>query len=383
MTESVRLGRLLGVDVGVNWSVFVIFALISLGLAAGRFPVVYPDHSTGAYLVAGLAAGLVFFFSLLAHELSHAVVARRNGVECDGITLWLFGGVARLTGEPDSPGADLRIAGVGPLISLVLGGLFAAATGVLVAFDGPELVIAAVGWLALINVVLAVFNLVPAAPLDGGRILRAAVWKFTGDRHRAAVVASRAGRGFGWALIAFGLFIFVAGAGLGGLWFVLIGWFISNSAAAEERHAELTDSLRGVRVSDVMTADPAVVRHDIDVREFLDEHVFTHRHSTFPLVDGNGHPVGLVTLGQVKQVAPEDRATTGLVSVACDLDDIAVVSPDEPLADLLPKMSACTEGRALVAENGRLVGIVSPSDIVRQLEISELRDVRGLSRTSA
>lgn len=190
MTETVRLGRLFGVDVGVNWSVFVIFALISFGLAAGRFPVVHPDHPPSAYLAAGLAAGLIFLLSLFAHELSHAVVARRNGVGCDGITLWLFGGVARLTGEPDSPGADLRIAGIGPLVSLMLGGLFAAATGVLVAFDGPELVAAVLAWLALINIVLAVFNLAPAAPLDGGRILRAAVWKFSGDRHRAAVTAS-------------------------------------------------------------------------------------------------------------------------------------------------------------------------------------------------
>jgi Zn-dependent protease/CBS domain-containing protein len=382
MTETLRLGRLFGVDVGINWSVFVIFALITFGLAAGRFPLIYPDHGTAAYAAAGLVAGVIFLASLLAHEIAHAVVAQRNGVGVDGITLWLFGGVARLTGEPDTPGADFRIAGVGPLVSAALAGAFAVIATALDGLGVHELVSAVAVWLAVINVVLAVFNLVPAAPLDGGRILRAAAWRITGDRYRSAVIASRAGRGFGWALVALGFLVFVGGAGLSGLWLVLIGWFISNSAAAEQQHAELTRSLHGVRVRDVMTPEPAVVDADLSVQEFLDRHVFTHRHSTFPVVDVFGEPVGLVTLGRVKRVPVNERARTRLASVACPLHDVAVAAPGEPLSELLPRMSACSEGRALVVEHGHLRGIVSPSDIVRQLEISELREARGLSHSS-
>ena len=379
MTESVRLGRIFGVDVGINWSVLVIFALISVGLAAGRFPEIHPDREPAAYLAAGLGAGILFFASLLAHELSHAVVARRNDVPVDGITLWIFGGVARLAGEPSTPGADLRVAGVGPLVSVVLGALFGTMAVALDATAAPERLTAVFAWLAVINIVLAVFNLVPAAPLDGGRILRAALWRATGDRNRAAVSAARAGRGLGWVLVALGLFAFVAGDGLGGLWFVLIGWFITNSAAAEQAHVEVTKSLRGVMVGDVMTPDPSVVSADISVRDFIQGHVFAHRHSTFPVVDAHGRLVGLVTLGQVKRVPEDQRGHVTVSSVACGLDDVPVLTPTAPLSEAVTAATSCSEGRVLVVDGERLVGIVSPSDILHRIEIAEFDRARSLS----
>ncbi|TDB97914.1 site-2 protease family protein, partial [Micromonospora fluostatini] len=193
MRASFRIGRVAGVPVGVNWSVLVIFALIAWALSASQFPQVYPGRPGWAYLLAGLSAAVVFFLGLLAHEVSHAVVAKRNGLAVEGITLWLFGGVAELRGEAKDPGAELRIAGVGPLVSLLLG-LFFGGIALAVAVTGERgLLLGALSWLAGINVLLAVFNILPAAPLDGGRLLRAAVWKATGDRTKGSVVAARAG----------------------------------------------------------------------------------------------------------------------------------------------------------------------------------------------
>ncbi|HWI03640.1 MAG TPA: site-2 protease family protein, partial [Acidimicrobiales bacterium] len=173
MNETIRLGRIAGVSVGLNWSLLVILLLITLGLAGGRFPALYPDREPAAYILAALVAGVLFLASILAHEIGHAVVAQRNGIEVDGITLWLFGGVARLAGEAQDPGVELRVAGIGPLISVVVAVIAGAAALLLDGLGAPDLVVGVAAWLATINLILAIFNLVPAAPLDGGRILGA------------------------------------------------------------------------------------------------------------------------------------------------------------------------------------------------------------------
>jgi Zn-dependent protease/predicted transcriptional regulator len=372
MREHIRLGRIAGIDIGINWSVLAIFFLITFGLAAGRFPHLVPGLDPASYVAAGLVAGVIFFLSLLAHELSHALVAQRNGVEVEGITLWLFGGVARLTSEAPDPGAELRIAGVGPLVSLALGGLFFTVATVLATLSLHPLVIDVFAWLALINIVLAVFNLVPAAPLDGGRILRSLLWRRRGDRTSAAVTAARAGKGFGWLLVLLGLAVLLLFAGLGGIWLMLIGWFLTTAAAAEEQHAQVTAALADVRVRDVMSADPTTAPASISVQRFLDEYVFPHRYSTFPLTEDGGTPAGLVTLNRVKAVPAADRPHVAIHDVACPMDDVPVVAPDEPLADVLPRMASCADGRALVVEGGRIVGLVSPTDVLRQLELAKL-----------
>ncbi|PWR16562.1 site-2 protease family protein, partial [Micromonospora sicca] len=213
MRASFRLGRIAGVPVGVNWSVLVIFLLIAWGLAANQFPRAYPDRPALAYAAAGLSAAVVFFLGLLAHEVAHAVIAKRNGIAVEGITLWLFGGVSELRGEARDPGAELRIAGIGPLVSLIIG-LFFGGIAMLLALAGAHgLLLGSLAWLAGINILLAIFNVLPAAPLDGGRLLRAAVWKATGDRTKASVVAARAGWVLGALLIGLGLWQFLVGAG--------------------------------------------------------------------------------------------------------------------------------------------------------------------------
>jgi Zn-dependent protease/predicted transcriptional regulator len=370
-----RLGRVAGVPIGVNWSVLVIFALLAWGLSAMQFPRAYPGHPGWAYVLAGVAAAVVFLLGLLAHEISHAVVAQRNGLSVHSITLWVFGGVAELRGEARSPGAELRIAGVGPLVSLLIGVAFGAVAAVLATVSGTGLAFGAFAWLAGINVALAVFNVLPAAPLDGGRLLRAALWKWRGDRTWAAVIAARAGRIFGAVLIVVGLVQFLVGAGVSGLWLALIGWFLMGAATAEEQQARVGSALAGVQVRDVMTPHPQTIPPDASVADFVDRHLMAHRHSAFPLTEQD-RPVGLVTLDRVRQVPYEQRAAVSIRDVACRPEELVLAAPDEPLTDLMPRLADCADGRALVVEDGRLVGIVSPSDISRAVQHGALRSGR-------
>lgn len=376
MSESLRIGTIAGVRVGVNWSVGVILALLVLGLAAGRFPYLYPDLPGLAYVAAGTIAGVVFLASLLAHELAHAIVARRNGVEVEAITLWMFGGVAKLEGEPADPGADLRVAAVGPLVSLVLTVVFALGAVVLDFSGAPALVVGTLQWLALINLLLALFNLIPAAPLDGGRILRAMWWWRTGDRTAAAVGAARAGRGFGWFLVAGGIALALLGGGIAGLWFVLIGWFISAAARSEEEYTRMNASLAGVRVGDVMSSPVVTVPTGVTLEEFITSWVFAHPFSTFPVVDEHLHPVGLLALRDVKQLNAAQRAMMRVGDMAIPLDRLTLVSSDEEVAEVLGRMSSTDAGRALVIEGDHVVGMVSPVDVMRRVELAELRPAR-------
>ncbi|GAB3189562.1 Zn-dependent protease [Micromonospora palomenae] len=379
MRASFRLGRIAGVPVGVNWSVLVIFLLIAWGLSANQFPQAYPGRSTAAYVLAGLAAAVVFFLGLLAHEVSHAVVAKRNGLHVEGITLWLFGGVAELRGEAKNPGAELRIAGVGPLVSLLLG-LFFGGIAVVLALAGQRgLLLGSLAWLAGINVLLAIFNVLPAAPLDGGRLLRAAVWKATGDRTKASVVAARAGWVLGALLIGLGLLQFLTGFGVGGLWLALIGWFLIGAAGVEERQARMGSALHGVRVGDVMTPQPQTASAEMTVADFVDHYLFAYRHSALPLTE-EGRPVGLVTLDRVRGIPADRRGSTTLAEVSCRAEDLVLARPEEQLNDLLPRLSECADGRALVVTDQRLVGIVSPSDISRAVQRGSLRDQLAGSR---
>lgn len=365
MQATFTPARVAGVRIGVHWSVLAIFAIIVVVLAGNRFPEAYPGRSALAYWAAGLVAAVIFFLSLLAHELAHAIVARRNGLPVDDIVLWLLGGVAKLRSEASSPGAELRIAGVGPLVSLLLGGFFAACAWLLDLAPVPGMVVEVVVWLAGINILLAVFNSVPAAPLDGGRLLRAFLWWRTGDRLRATVGATAAGRAFGWLLVVLGLVTFVSGRGFGGLWIALVGWFLIAAATAEGRQAQLREVLSGVPVREAMTPEPLTVPAGVTVAGFLAGPSFRYRHSAFPVTGDDGRPVGLVTLDQARAVPAARRELTRVRDVMLPLDRATVVSPDDPLADLLPHLEPGAEHRALVTADGALVGIVSSSDVSR------------------
>jgi Zn-dependent protease/predicted transcriptional regulator len=370
MNESIRLGTFRGIPVGINWSLLVIFALITVALALGRFPATYPDLPTSAYVAAAVVTAVLFLASILVHELGHAVVAQRNGIPVEGIVLWLFGGVARLGGEAPGPGAEFRIAAVGPAVSVAVAVVSAAVAAALDAWGAPELMVGAAVWLAVINVVLAVFNLVPAAPLDGGRILRALLWWRHGDPVRSAVTASRAGRVFGFVLVGLGLAEFALGAGVGGLWLVLIGWFLINAARAEESAAVLRGTLGGLRVRDVMTPRPVMVPPEVTIDDLIERYLMRHRFSAFPVGRDPRTVEGLVTLNAVRAVAPDRRMSTSVRDVAHPVSDV-MARPDEPVERALPLLDGGR--RALVFDGDELVGILSPTDIMRLVERDELR----------
>ncbi|WP_374985342.1 site-2 protease family protein [Streptomyces fradiae] len=390
MRATVVLGRIAGIRVGVHWSVLLIFGVIVLGLAQGRLPQAHPGEGWPVYWSIGLLTAVVFFVSLLAHELAHAIVARRNGVEVDDIVLWLLGGAARLKAEAPSPAAELRIAGVGPLVSLVLGGVFALAAWALDAVSAAGPVVEAAVWLAVINILLAAFNVIPAAPLDGGRLLRAFLWWRTGDRLRATAGATTAGRVFGWLLVAFGLLLFMRGDVFGGLWLAMIGWFLAATATAEGQQAQLRAVLAGVPVRDVMTPDPVTVPAGLTVARFLGDPRYRYRHSAFPVTGeaggmdaggglgvgegAGGRPgvgdgalalVGLMTLDLARAVGEERRPAVTVGQAMLPLERVEVVDADTPLAEVLPRVEPGAEHRLLVLDGGRLAGIVSASDVSR------------------
>jgi Zn-dependent protease/CBS domain-containing protein len=371
MNENVSLGRIFGIHVGFNWSLLVVVALIAWSLATSFLPSAAPGQTSGAYWVAGVISAVAFLASLLAHELAHSVVAMRRGVKVEGITLWLFGGVSRFSSDSNSPGTQALFTFVGPLTSLVLGAVFYLISVAIGSGPHPGLVAATLSWLGYINILLGLFNLVPAFPLDGGRLLQSLIWLRTGNRLLATRIAARIGMGFAYLLIAYGLFtFFFAGSAVGGIWSVFLGWFLLGAARSEETGGLIRDALSGISVRDVMTPNPVQAPDNITVDDALHGYVLASRHSTFPTQDASGQLSGLLTLTALKKVAPDARATTLIKDVACPLDSVSTASPGDPAVNLLSVSEGCSEGRTLVVDVGRLVGIVSPSDINALLQRS-------------
>ena len=373
MHETIRLGRIAGIPVGVNWSVLVIASLIAWTLADSALPEIVPGQSGAAYWATATGGALLFFASLLTHELAHALVARRNGVPVGGITLWLLGGVSRLEEEPSSAGAEFRIAVVGPATSFGLALIFAVLATGTEAVGLPELVSGALAWLAFVNLMLAVFNLLPAFPLDGGRVLRAMVWERAGDRLQATRVAARVSHALAWGLIGLGLFVAVGGLVVSGLWLVLIGWFLDNAGRAEALMSVEQGALAALRADQLMSAPPVTVPGSLTVDQLIADYVLGRRHSAFPVVDEAGAPIGMVTLERVRGLPPDRRAVVTVSEVAVPLASVPVVAPGDTGADVLRHIRSAGSGRALVIDDGgRLVGIISNSDLVRVLEVRAL-----------
>lgn len=369
MDEDVRLGQIAGIRIGASWSLLVIVALITWTIAAGVLPEGEVDYPVAVYWAVALVTAAAFLVSLLAHEMAHALVARAQGMPVEGITLWMFGGVSRLRGEAPDARSELRMAVVGPLTSLVIGVALIGAMVGAAALDGPEVAVTALAWLGMMNVALAIFNMLPAYPLDGGRVLRAVLWMRRGDQARATAIAARSGVAFGYGLMALGAVGFLAGLGAGGIWLVFVGWIVLNAARAERAQFEMHRLLRGVRVRDVMTPRPVTAPSGLTVDDLVHDYVARHRCSAFPLVDEAGSPVGLVTLSRVRHVPDEARATTLVDEVAVPMDGVVTVGPDDEVDEVVERFAPGTGRRALVVDpNGTLVGIVTASDVERALE---------------
>ena len=368
MGQTFSLGRISGIRIGVNWSVLLIVALLAYGLAAGQFPAEAPRRPVAEYVAAAVLTAVAYIGSLLAHELAHSLVARRNGLKVEGITLWLLGGVSRLQGEVADPGAEVRVAGVGPLTSLVLGAAFSLLAWLVHASGAGGVAVAALAWLGGINVLLALFNVIPAAPLDGGRLLRAVLWGITKDKLKAAIWSARSGQVFGWILAVAGGYLVLVRRDYSWLWFVLLGWFLISAATTESHQAMVQSLLRTVAVREIMTPNPVTVPASATVAQFADDYLPWHRHTAFPVVDDGGLVVGLITVRRINQVPASERGRITLRDAACPLPEVASATPDEPVADVLPRLNACSEGRALVFSDGHLIGIVSPADVSRAVE---------------
>ncbi len=362
--RGLPLGSWKGVALRAHWSVLIIIALFAWLLADSLFPSLRPGESRVAYWVAGAVGAIVFMASLLAHELAHAVTARHYGMKVERITLWMLGGMAELGGEPPSPRAEALIAAAGPLTSLVIAGV---AAGLAWPFSGTLAGVALL-WLAEISLVLAVFNLLPGAPLDGGRLLRAALWARTHDRVKANQLAATAGRYLGWIVIALGLLELFGGGALG-LWLVLVGWFIITGANSE-RYSVHAEKLRGLTVRDALVHRPAVAGEWWTVEQFLAQLTPpTAAQPVFPLVDLDGRLTGAIGLAGLERTPPELRATTRLHDVPGQ--PTVVVDADTDLPDLLLSLHL-RGGAVVVVEDQRPVGVLSYDDLGRSVQLAEL-----------
>ncbi|HEU4451065.1 MAG TPA: site-2 protease family protein [Gaiellaceae bacterium] len=373
MRDSITIGRIAGITVGINWSWLIVFALIAWTLATAIFPDTNPGLGDGAYLTMALVAAVLFFSSLLAHEYGHALQARRDGMEIEGITLWLFGGVAKFKGMFPSAGAEFRIAIAGPAVSLVLGLVF---LGLPMLLALPAAVDGVLFWLGSINLALLVFNLLPALPLDGGRILRAILWYVRGEFASATHLAALIGRGFGYVFVVGGVLALVFLNPVTGIWFAFIGWFLLQAAAAEDRFVAAQQALAGLRVRDVMTRDPVTTPADVTLGQFLDEIVWNRPYTTYPVTE-NGRTVGLLPFRRVAEVprAEWDRRTVRDCMIP--RESVPVVAADEELVAAAGDLSEHDVNRALVLDGERLVGLLSVTDVARALE------TRGYARRRA
>jgi Zn-dependent protease/predicted transcriptional regulator len=362
-----RLGSVLGFEIRIDYSWFIIFFLILWTFSMGVFPATYPGQEQAVYIGMGVVGTLLFFASLLAHELAHSVVARRKNIPVEGITLFIFGGMAHARMEFAEPGDEFQVAGVGPLSSFVIAAGFWLLAWGGTQLDWPVAVVGVAAYLAFLNLALAVFNLLPGFPLDGGRLFRAAVWKYTGNLTTATRWASNGGKVLGYLLIIVGLLNAFAGNLIGGLWMILIGWFVRTAAEASFAQHRLRESFRGVRARDIMTPDPVTVAPELSLQEFVEEHVFRGRHQSYPVV-ADGMALGLITLERVKQVPREEWPTRRVGEVMVRVEDGAVVGPDDEMTDVLDRLGDSQARRVLVARSGELAGLITHGDIARWIE---------------
>ena len=361
MSPTLRIGRIAGVEISVNWSWLIIFGLIVWSLAASVFPAQNPGLGNVAYAAMALVAALLFFASLLLHELGHTFQARREGVEIAGITLWLFGGVARMRGAFPSAWAEFRIALAGPAVSAVLGGVFVA---IALVVSSPQQVNGVAAWLGYINIALLAFNMLPALPLDGGRVLHALLWSRTGSPASSTRRAARIGRGFGIALTGLGLASLAFAHSLGGLWLAFVGWFVYQAAGAEVQSSRFREALAGVRVRDVMVRDPITVDADVSLAEFFDAVAYAHRYTTYPVTE-SGYVVGLLPFRSVARV-PRDRwETTRVRDCMLQLGSVPVVEGQSELVDALDAIGNGGVSRGLVIDGEELEGLLSITDVLR------------------
>jgi Zn-dependent protease len=371
MNKSIHIITILGIPIEVNYSWFIIFFLVTWTLAQNYFPMAIPHAPAFVYWIISIIAACLFFISLLAHELSHSIVAIKNKLPISGITLFVFGGVAHMTKEPETPAIEFKMAAAGPLCSFAISFLFFVLTQLFYSLKLPMALVVTTDYLSFINLMVGIFNLIPGFPLDGGRILRAALWSLFGDIKKATQIASSFGKGFAYFLMGLGFFYLISGAVISGIWFIFIGFFLRDAASVSYQQVAFKKYLSGVKVRDIMTKNVVTVSDGLTLLSIVDDYFFKFRFTSIPVVTDDGEIKGIMTIHSVKDV-PRDRwAYTNVSEAMVPLKSDLVVNPQTDILEALAQMAGNGIGRLLVTQGGKLVGIISQRDVIRLFEVRE------------
>lgn len=366
LNNSIRLFTVRGIQVGVHYSWLIIFALMTWSLSLYVFPPAVPRLPVYEYWILGAITTVLLFVSVLLHELAHSFVALARGLQARSITLFIFGGVSNLTGEPKSAGTEFVVAIVGPLMSFALGALcFVVAT-----FVDERRIDLVASYLLYINVVLGLFNLVPGFPLDGGRVLRAVLWATTRSLRRATVWAANVGKIVAWLMFAAGLFLVFQGDVVSGIWMAAIAWFLHNAASASIQQLVMETRLGRVRARDVVAPIEVTVPPGITVAELVETHMLPHNLRTVPVTD-NGRLVGIVTVGDVMRVPLDQRSKVLVAEIMGGRDGLYTVTADSRVLDAIDLLAEHDLDQLPVLDGGQLIGLLTRADVMRQLQLRE------------
>ena len=368
MMGGFRLGKLFGFEINIDWSWLLIFFLVVYSLAAGYYPTVYPGLGQTANWLMGIIAALLLFASVLVHELSHSLVARSYGTEIRGITLFLFGGVSQTAEEPKKASEEFWMAIVGPVTSFALAVFFYMLGDIGLAYRFPAPAVAVFGYLAFINFLLGVFNLVPGFPLDGGRVLRSIIWGSTGDLNKATRYASTSGQIVGYLLMGFGFVNILAGALVGGLWLIFIGWFLTGAARSSYQQLQMRQALSGVPVEQVMTTDVPIIPADTSVRSFVDGQLLRNDYSCYPVTSGD-NVIGVVGAEEVRAVPSNLWETVTVGEIAHRVDGAYKITKDDDAWNALTKLASENVCRLMVVDGDRLQGTVGRESLFRLVQM--------------
>jgi Zn-dependent protease/predicted transcriptional regulator len=360
--QEMDLFKVAGVQIAIDYSWLIIFALVLWSLSAGYFPALHPGNTYIEYWIVGLVATLLFFASIVTHELSHAVVANRLGQPIERISLFIFGGMAHLGHEPTSARDELKIAAAGPITSFVLGAFFLAIPRVFGLDESLSMWASVFNYLGFINFALGLFNLLPGFPLDGGRILRAVLWQRSGDFRQATASASEWGKGIAYGLIFLGALQIFAGALIGGIWLIFIALFLKGAASSSYQSLVIEQVLGSLHVSDLMVRDPITIDAETTVADVINDHFMRHGHGGYPVLRDN-HVVGLISLGQIRDCPAGERASKRVSEIMRPLDPAIVIAPTAPVSNAMRQMAESDSGRLLVMEQDRLIGLITRSAI--------------------
>lgn len=368
MRRTVKLFTIFGIEISVHYSWFIILALVTYSLAFSYFPFQLPDQPKSTYWFMGIISALLLFFSVLLHELAHSVVAIKGELKVDRIVLFLFGGVSQISGEPKSAKEEFKMAFAGPLTSFILAGIFGIIWLFILLPLRYQVLSSIIGYLALINLILGVFNLLPGFPLDGGRILRAYWWNRTKDLHRATLVATNVGKGISLLMMLLGAFQIFTGYLIGGVWLIFIGFFLRQAAEAGYQRVLIQDLLSGVKVKELMSQNPICVPPEMTISKLVEEYFMKYRLTSFPVCQ-SGRLLGIITLNSVKGIPKENWDQETIKNAITPISQEFILRLEEEAVEALRKIITSDLGRLPVLEGDRIVGILSRKDIMNLLVI--------------